>query len=47
MSDTILHHHSNTPIGSREISSLRFADNIDLIRGSNDEPQQLSIVYQK
>ena len=48
--DTLLNHHSSISIGGREIFSLRFADNIDLINGSNDELQKLAyqniIVYQ-
>ena len=42
MSDTLLNHHSSIYIGRKEISSLRFADDIDLIRGNNDELQQLT-----
>ena len=42
MSDTLLNHHSSFSIGCREISNLRFADDIDLISGSNDRLQQLT-----
>ena len=40
ISDTLLNHHSSISIGSREISNLKFADDIDLISGSKDELQQ-------
>ena len=43
ISDTLtIHHHSSISIGSREISNIRFADDIDLISGNNDELQQLT-----
>ena len=41
MSDTLLNHHSSISIG-RELSSLRFADDIDIVSGSNDELLQLT-----
>ena len=41
MSDTLLNYHSSISIG-REISILRFADDIYLISGSNDELQQIT-----
>ena len=43
MADTLINLHS---IGSREISYLRFADDIDLI-SSYDELQQLTISLSK
>ena len=42
MSDILLNYHSSISIDCREISSLRFVDDIDLISGSNDELQQLN-----
>ena len=42
MSDTLKYHHSSISIGSRIISNLRFADDIDLISGSNCELQKLT-----
>ena len=42
MSDTLLNHHSSISICDREISSLRFANDIYLISGSNDELQQFT-----
>ena len=36
MSDTLLNDHSSISIGGREISSLRFADEIKLISDRND-----------
>ena len=35
-------HISTISIGSRNLSNLRFADDIDLIAGSNDELQTLT-----
>ena len=42
MSDTLLNQHSSISIGGRKISRFRFADDIDLIFGRNDEFQQLT-----
>ena len=42
MSDTLKDHHSSISIGGRIISNLRFADDIDLISGSNCELQKLT-----
>ena len=41
-SDTLLNHHSSISISGREISNHRFADDIDLISGSNDKLQQIT-----
>ena len=41
MSDTLINHNSSISIGGREISNLRFSDDIAIISGSNDELQQL------
>ena len=41
MQDTLQNHKSTISIGSREISNLKFADDIDLIAGSNAELQEL------
>ena len=35
MQDTLQNHKSTISVGSREISKLGFADDIDLIAGSN------------
>ena len=40
MSNTLINHNSNISICGREISNLRFADDIDLLSDSNDELQQ-------
>ena len=47
MSDTLLNHHSSISIGGRKISNLRFADDINLISGRNDELQQLTYSISK
>ena len=42
MSDTLTDHHSSISIGGRTISNLRFADDIDIISGTNCELQKLT-----
>ena len=42
MSDTLKDHHSSISIGGRTISNLLFADDINLISGSNRELQKLT-----
>ena len=41
MQDTLQHHKSAISVSGREISNLRFADDIYLITGSNAELQEL------
>ena len=40
--ETLHDHHISISIGGRPICNLQFADNIDLIGGSNDELQDLT-----
>ena len=42
MQETLHDHHISISIGGRPICNLQFADNIDLIGGSNDELQDLT-----
>ena len=42
MREALATHESSISIGGRELSNLRFADDIDLIAGSNDELQELT-----
>ena len=39
MQETLLDHHTSISIGGRPIFNLRFADDIDLMAGSNNELQ--------
>ena len=42
MQDTLLDHHTSISIGGRPLCNLRFADDIDLMAGSNNELQVLT-----
>ena len=42
MSDTMINLYSCIPISGKEISNLRFADDIDQISGRNDELKQIT-----
>ena len=42
MLETLQDHHSTISIGGRTLSNLRFADDIDLMAGSNSELQSLT-----
>ena len=42
MQKTLHDYHTSLSIGRRSICSLRFADDIDLMGGSNDELQDLT-----
>ena len=42
MQDTLEGHTNTVSIGGREISNLRFADDIDLMAGNNQELQELT-----
>ena len=42
MREALENHESSISIGGRDLSNLRFADDIDLIAGSNDELQELT-----
>ena len=42
MQDTFQNHRSTIYVGFREISNLRFADDLDTIAGSNSELQELT-----
>ena len=42
MQETVHDHHTSISIGGRPTGNLVFADNIDLMGGSNDELQDLT-----
>ena len=42
MQDILQNHKSTIYFGGREISNLRFADDIDIIAGINSELQELT-----
>lgn len=42
MSDALQDHHTSISIGGRRVCNLRFADDIDLLAGSNEELQHLT-----
>jgi len=42
MTDTLNDHHTTISIGGRKVCNLRFADDIDLMAGSNQELQELT-----
>ena len=42
MQETLQDHRTTVTIGSRPISNLRFANDIDLMGGSNNELQDLT-----
>ena len=42
MQETLHNHHTSISIGGRPICNLRFADDIDLMGGSNGELQDLT-----
>ena len=42
MQNTLKNYKSTIYVGGREISNLRFADDIDIIVGSNAELQELT-----
>ena len=47
ISDNLITHHFSIFIGGREISNIQFADEIDIISGSNGEIQQLTNILSK